>query len=502
MSGRPPVIVIGAGIAGLTAAALLQRRGAEVTLLEAHALPGGCAGWFRRGAFQYAVGATISTGFEPGGLHARVYAELGLEARFRALEFCYDVVLGDRRLRVWNDRVRWRHELLAHFPASKHAIDRFWDRVEAVASATKLASSGLPAMPVEGARDLIDLARAGLTRLGAARALPYFGRTVDDELERAGLRDADHRTLCRAQILDAMQSETDRCPFPNGALALDIYRHGAQYVEGGMGRIARDLLTCFVKDGGRALFRTPAAAIEFDGVRVAGVRDERGQVYRGQVLSALPGDATQKLLPAELRSTLAERARRAETAWGACTLYLAVDERALPRDHPPFVMAVPDPARPLHDGNSIFISTSPDWDRTRAPAGMRAITISTHTEAAPWWSLSEADYATRREAVVAEMLQAAERAVPGLNSGILHALPGTPRTFERFTRRPLGRVGGVPQTLETANFRALSHRGEWPGLWHAGDCVFPGQGAVGVTLGALVAARSIGRATGLPGSAG
>jgi phytoene dehydrogenase-like protein len=294
-----------------------------------------------------------------------------------------------------------------------------------------------------------------------------------------------------------MQSETDRCPFPNGALALEIYRYGCQYVEGGMGRIARDLLTSLVGNGGRVLFRRAAASIEFDGEKVVGVRDEKGQQHRGQVLSALPGDATAQLLPASLRPQLVQRSKRAEEGWGACTLYLAVDERTLPEDHPPFVMAVADPHRPLHDGNSIFISTSPSWDASRAPPGKRAITISTHTEAAKWWSYGDAEYRDRRDAITRTRLDTAERAVPSLAAGIEHVLPGTPRTFERFTRRPLGRVGGVPQTLETANFHSLSHRGEWPGLWHAGDCVFPGQGAVGVTLGAMVAARSIGREVGL-----
>jgi phytoene dehydrogenase-like protein len=43
------VLVVGAGIAGLTAAALLAKQGRSVVLLEAHHQSGGCAGTFRRG---------------------------------------------------------------------------------------------------------------------------------------------------------------------------------------------------------------------------------------------------------------------------------------------------------------------------------------------------------------------------------------------------------------------------------------------------------------------
>ena len=44
------VIVIGGGIAGLTAAALLAHEGLSVTLLEAHHQLGGCAGTFEGGS--------------------------------------------------------------------------------------------------------------------------------------------------------------------------------------------------------------------------------------------------------------------------------------------------------------------------------------------------------------------------------------------------------------------------------------------------------------------
>ena len=40
------VVVIGAGVGGLTTASVLARAGLDVTLLEAHVYPGGCAGTF------------------------------------------------------------------------------------------------------------------------------------------------------------------------------------------------------------------------------------------------------------------------------------------------------------------------------------------------------------------------------------------------------------------------------------------------------------------------
>ncbi|NBQ21979.1 MAG: FAD-dependent oxidoreductase, partial [Synechococcaceae bacterium WB6_3B_236] len=68
--------VLGAGIAGLTAAALLAQAGQRVLLLEAHHRSGGCAGTFRRGPYTFDVGATQVAGWEAGGIHRRLFQQL------------------------------------------------------------------------------------------------------------------------------------------------------------------------------------------------------------------------------------------------------------------------------------------------------------------------------------------------------------------------------------------------------------------------------------------
>ena len=59
--------MVGAGIGGLTTAALLAKAGLDVTVLEAHVYPGGCAGTFYHQGYRFDAGATLAAGFEPGG---------------------------------------------------------------------------------------------------------------------------------------------------------------------------------------------------------------------------------------------------------------------------------------------------------------------------------------------------------------------------------------------------------------------------------------------------
>ena len=73
------IILIGAGIGGLTAAALLAHRGYAVTVYDQALVPVGCASTFQRRGFTFDVGATQVAGLEPGGIHHRSFGELEIE---------------------------------------------------------------------------------------------------------------------------------------------------------------------------------------------------------------------------------------------------------------------------------------------------------------------------------------------------------------------------------------------------------------------------------------
>ena len=70
---KSEVIVVGAGIAGLTSAAILSKQGLSVTLIESHTQAGGCAGTFKRKNYIFDVGATQVAGLEKGGIHSRIF---------------------------------------------------------------------------------------------------------------------------------------------------------------------------------------------------------------------------------------------------------------------------------------------------------------------------------------------------------------------------------------------------------------------------------------------
>src|SRR3954452_12322499 len=73
------LVVVGGGMGGLATAALAQRRGLRVALLESHTRLGGCAGWFPREPYTFDAGATALMGLRPGEPVAALLDDVGVE---------------------------------------------------------------------------------------------------------------------------------------------------------------------------------------------------------------------------------------------------------------------------------------------------------------------------------------------------------------------------------------------------------------------------------------
>ncbi|MBM4314851.1 MAG: FAD-dependent oxidoreductase, partial [Deltaproteobacteria bacterium] len=129
------VIVIGAGNAGLTAAATLARKGARVLMLERHNIPGGCATSFCRGRFEFEVSlhqlSGMGTPAFPGPLQGLLQG-LGVldKLEFVRMEDLYRVIVPGRLdLVLPADKGGVIGALQGRFPAERENISRFFDLV-------------------------------------------------------------------------------------------------------------------------------------------------------------------------------------------------------------------------------------------------------------------------------------------------------------------------------------------------------------------------------------
>src|SRR5204863_4500087 len=133
---------------------------------------------------------------------------------------------------------------------------------------------------------------------------------------------------------------------------------------------------------------------------------------------------------------------------------------------------------------------APD-DTDSAPPGHRAVMISTHCKLGAWEGLEPEEYEQRKRTAGERLINLARRVYPNLARRAVVCEVATPRTYERFTHRPRGAVGGVRQNLSNTNQYALPHDIGVPGFWLAGDTTWPGLGTVACVLGSRVVAAGV-----------
>jgi phytoene dehydrogenase-like protein len=86
---------------------------------------------------------------------------------------------------------------------------------------------------------------------------------------------------------------------------------------------------------------------------------------------------------------------------------------------------------------------------------------------------------------------------PEWSEQVVFAMTASPRTFQRFTGRSGGAVGGIPRRAGIRHYLSAWPRPVIPGLWMVGDSVFPGQSTLATAIGGVRTAAQVARALGL-----
>jgi len=484
-------VVIGAGIGGLTAGAVLARAGVEVTVLEAQVYPGGCAGTFFHQNYRFDIGATCSAGFYSGGPMEYLAKAAGIEGwNGKPADTIMSVHLPEsRNVVLFSDDRRWqeRSDIFGR------EGDHFWSWQERTADAVWDFSRFLPNWPPQTIMDMQQLASQGfswLSNLPRPESIPGIVadafRPVSSHMRGTS---ESLKLFIDGQLLISAQALSHQTNALYGAAALDFARRGVVHFEGGIGSIANVLVKTIHQNGGQVHFRQEVSRIVAKNGHPVVVQTRRGNDFLADVILA-------NLTPPNIENILANSnfdrqialAAPPEDGWGAFMIYAGLDASVIPAGtilHHQILGG-----RPLGEGNSIFISFSPEWDQSRAPGGHRSATISTHTRLSPWWqsiAQGKASYGEMKDRITEKVLDATETIFPGFRQGIKLIISGTPVTFQRFTDRVDGWVGGYPQT---SLFRAQGPRVA-PGLWMVGDSVFPGQSIAAVAMSGLRVANLI-----------
>src|SRR5262249_51169138 len=147
-----------------------------------------------------------------------------------------------------------------------------------------------------------------------------------------------------------------------------------------------------------------------------------------------PAALAARIGPDRLTEALQPYLRRDAMAMGgAAIVFLGVRESEVAGQEFTHHQILYDYDQPLGNGNNMFISVSSSGDTESAPAGGRAVMISTHCKLEPWEGLSVENYRFRKHEIGERLITLARRVYPDLGRNAIVSEIGTPRTYERFT---------------------------------------------------------------------
>lgn len=467
------VAVIGSGFGGLAAAALAARSGLSVSLFERHTRPGGCAGDFALDGFWFPAGATVVTGLEAGGILDQVFQKLDINVDSRPLDPSIIFHIGDREIPYTGSHSEWATVFASAFPDAPAGYLRFWAWVQEIGAVVYGIGAALPSLPLQRFADVRRTAKSLHPRI--IKTLPVLNSTLGRVKERHGATShpgAD--ALIDSLLLDATGATAAQCSAIQGAIALDLYRRGCQWVEGGTGKLAMELVRATRHAGGAVHFDNGIQRISQAGERWVLDTDRGDRISARVVIANVPPAGLDRLFGRE------PRLPNSGSAWGAFVLHAGIDATGLDAMHP--FHQVVRIGEADHAGGSSLVSIFP----ARADRSDRwSISVSTHIEVEPG---GRAFDPCRRRRLEDELVTNIEAVIPDVRDRLLLLRSATPQTFERYTSRPGGFVGGLRQFPSVVAFRAPGHRPA-KGLFMAGDHVFPGQGTVGTALSGINAYR-------------
>jgi 1-hydroxycarotenoid 3,4-desaturase len=482
------IVIIGAGVGGLAAAARLAALGAEVEVLERAAAPGGKMRAVSVGGSEIDVGPTVLTmrwAFE------ELFAAAGAD-------FASAVPLkraGTLARHFWRDGAQL--DLYDDVARSAEAIRAFAGPREAkgylaFARDAERAFRALDAPFIRAERpNLPEL----IARLAKQSPRDLFAFSPFADLWGAvGRYFRDPRLR---QLFGRYATYCGASPFEASAtlmLVAHVEREGVWVIEGGLRRLARALAALAEGAGARIRYGCEVARLVVEGGRVGGVETSQGEriaadavVFNGDIgalAAGMLGGASGVASPPPSLSAVTWALRApAGAPWRHHNVLFGDDYKrefdavfkrnALPRDPTIYVCAE------QRETGAAAGADEPLFVLVNAPP---------HRPEAP---LSEGE--------IAACEQATSKAVSRLGVSLdwAGAVRTTPRDFATLFPGSRGALYGPPPHGWRASFQREGARAATPGLYLAGGTVHPGAGVPMAALSGALAAAAVAADLGL-----
>ena len=499
------VVVVGAGIGGLTASALLAKKGVRVLVIEQHYMPGGCCTCIRRNDITFDVGAAVFIGCGEHGFtpHRFVMNELEEEIDLIPHEAIYRIHVDGKTVSFWRDLERFLDELIAMFPSEEKGIRSLYAEMkDFYLNRLMKRDMFIPPTEIPWKEQLKTMIK---DPVGMMVVMRQMSRSAEDVLKK---HISDPKLIA---FYDYLMSFFTCCPVSEvpailaTSMFIDSHLGGACYAQGSPQMLPNKLERSIEKNGGQILYRHLVDEILIQDGRAYGVRLTEGtEIMAERVLSnATVWNLYGKLVkPRHIKPERMAWAQKFLPTTDLFLLYIGVKAEAIPADAQPVELLMDNIFDSQGDNYGIFIPSLED--PSIAPPGTHSMTVmaASKTKSIPQRFGSEyqsEEYYRRKQEEAEKVVDNLEKMYfTNLKKNIICLEAATPATLERFTLKNWGNIGGPKLSREQFFKKRLKARSEWKNLYLCGDSTTMGEGVVSTTVSGVGAANMILRDMGLP----
>ncbi len=484
------VIVIGSGIGGLTAGALLARYGKRVLVCESHAIAGGAAHSFSRQGFHFDSGPSFYCGLTPGsGLNPlqQVLEVLGESLQAVPYDPLGHYHFPEGTFPVYSNAERYRQTVAKITPQGARELEQFEKRLLPLYESLR----GIPTIALRADWQIIPVI-LGRYLPSVLKLLPHLRivqGSVGDVMDRE-VKDPWVRRLIDLECFLLSGLKAHGTIAPEVAFMLgERSRAGVEYPVGGSGAIV-DALVCGLKRwGGELKLNAHVEQILIESRKVAGIKLKNGKIINAPVVisNATLWDTYTKLLrPEDLPPSYRQQSLETPAVDSFMHLHLGIRAEGLGNLTGHHVV-VHDASKDITEpGNTCMISIPSVWDVNLAPEGHHVVHAYT-LEPYEGWRRDEG-YEERKKERSQSLFRALERVIPDIRDRIVLELIGTPLTHAYYLRRYQGTYGPA---IAAGQGTFPSTQTPISGLYRVGDSTMPGIGVPAVAASGILCANTL-----------
>jgi all-trans-retinol 13,14-reductase len=508
-------IVVGSGIGGLAAAALLSKHaGKRVLVLERHYAVGGYTQIFRRPGYDWDVGVHYIGDVAPGSSLRAVFDDVSDgQIEWADLGDVYDrIIIDSDTYDLPKGRKELRSFLMSQFPGEESAIDAYFAAIRSA-----VASS----MPFHATKTLPDAIGAAVGPLARRRFLGWSDRTTREVLEGFTSNQRLIAVLtgqCGDYGLPPAESS-----FMIHAMVANHYFQGAYYPVGGSGKIAGSIVPVIERAGGSVLINAEVAEVLVENGHAVGVRmaEDDALIHAPIVISdAGVINTFTRLLPNEVADQygLLEDLKSVGPSMGHLCLYVGfkhtAEELQLPK-HNLWIYPSQDYEAAFEESRKdpdaelpvVYVSfpaaKDPDFlNRHPGRATIDIITAAPHQWFEQWtdsrWKKRPDEYEQLKEELAQRMLAKVYEQLPQLRGKVDVYELSTPLTTEHFSNYQKGEIYGLDHTPQRFRQQFLKPATPIKGLYLTGQDIVS-CGVAGALMGGVLTAAKISSFRLLPG---